>query len=492
MNPSAAVAATSPDSYWEAVIGLEIHAQLATRSKIFSGAATAYGAEPNTQACLIDLGMPGVLPVVNREAVVMAAMFGMAIGAQVAPRSVFARKNYFYPDLPKGYQISQYELPVVTGGTITLDDDGGGTRLIQVTRAHLEEDAGKSLHEDFHGMSGIDLNRAGTPLLEIVSEPELCTAAQAAAYMRKVHTLVRYLGICDGNMQEGSFRCDANVSVRPRGQQALGTRAEVKNLNSFRFLERAIEHEIERQIEVIEGGGKVVQETRLYDPQRGETRAMRSKEEANDYRYFPDPDLLPVIVDDALLAEARERLPELPDAKRQRFVSQHGLSAQEAAQLVATRDLADYFEQVVAALGVDPRLCANWVNGELAAFLNRDAVEISVSPVTATQLAGMLARLRDGTISGKIAKQVFEAMWDGEGDADTVIGAHGLRQISDSGALQAIIDDIVTANPEQAEQYRGGRDKLLGFFVGQVMKATRGKANPQQVNKLLRRKLAAS
>ncbi len=474
---------------WETVIGLEIHAQLATKSKIFSGAATAYGAAPNTQACAIDLGLPGVLPVLNREAVRMAAMLGLAIGAQVARRSVFARKNYFYPDLPKGYQISQYELPVVQKGQLTIDLEDGSTKVIGVTRAHLEEDAGKSLHEDFHGLSGIDLNRAGTPLLEIVSEPDLRSAKEAVAYMKKLHQLVVYLGICDGNMQEGSFRCDANVSVRRKGDAQFGTRAEIKNLNSFRFVERAIEFEVERQIELIEAGGAVVQETRLYDPERGETRSMRGKEEANDYRYFPDPDLLPLILDEAFIDAARAALPELPEAKKQRFVAQYDLSGYDAAVLTASRALADYYEATVTALGGEAKLCANWVMGDFSAFLNKEHREITDSPVSAAQLAGLLRRIQDRTISGKIAKDVFEALWAGEGDADAIIEKRGLRQITDTSAIEKVIDEVIAANPEQLAQYRVGKDKLFGFFVGQVMKASKGKANPQQVNDLLLEKL---
>jgi aspartyl-tRNA(Asn)/glutamyl-tRNA(Gln) amidotransferase subunit B len=474
---------------WEAVIGLEIHAQLATTSKIFSGAATAYGAAPNTQACAIDLGMPGVLPVLNQEAVRMAVLFGLAIGAKVARRSVFARKNYFYPDLPKGYQISQYELPVVARGQLSIDMDDGDSKRIGITRAHLEEDAGKSLHEDFHGMSGIDLNRAGTPLLEIVSEPDLRSAKEAVAYMKKLHTLVRYLGICDGNMQEGSFRCDANVSVRPKGQERLGTRAEIKNLNSFRFVERAIEYEIERQIHLLEDGGTVVQETRLYDPDQGETRPMRSKEEANDYRYFPDPDLLPLVLDDAFIEAVRQTLPELPDAKKQRFMTQYQLSPYDAEVLTVSREWADYYETTVAALGGEPKLCANWVMGELSGFLNKEGKELSASPLGPTQLAGLLKRIQDNTISGKIAKDVFEAMWNGAGDADAVIEQRGLRQITDSSAIEQLVDEVIAANPNQLAQYRAGKDKLFGFFVGQVMKASKGKANPQQVNELLTEKL---
>jgi aspartyl-tRNA(Asn)/glutamyl-tRNA(Gln) amidotransferase subunit B len=474
---------------WETVIGLEIHAQLATRSKIFSGSATAYGAPPNAQANLVDLGYPGTLPVLNREAVRMAVKFGLAIGAAIAPRSVFARKNYFYPDLPKGYQISQYELPVVARGSVEILLEDGARKSVGVTRAHLEEDAGKSLHEGLGRMSGIDLNRAGTPLLEIVSEPDLRSAREAVAYMKKIHTLVRYLGICDGNMQEGSFRCDANVSVRRAGATEFGTRCEIKNLNSFRFVERAINHEVERQVELIEGGGKVVQETRLYDPDRDETRPMRSKEEANDYRYFPDPDLLPLVIDGAFVAQVREELPELPDAKAARFVREHGLSDYDAGVLTASREMAAYFEAVAAGAG-EPKLAANWVMGELSGFLNRDGVEIGDSPVGAAALAGMLRRIVDGTISGKLAKEVFEAMWNERKDADAVIEAKGLRQITDTGAIEKTIREVMAANPGQLADYRAGKDKLFGFFVGQVMKATAGKANPAQVNDLLKKLLA--
>ena len=475
---------------WEAVIGLEIHAQLATKSKIFSGASTAYGAEPNTQACAIDLGMPGVLPVLNEAAVEMAMRFGLAIDATVAERSVFARKNYFYPDLPKGYQISQYELPVVLDGRVTIELDDGTEKVIGVTRAHLEEDAGKSLHEDYHGMTGIDLNRAGTPLLEIVSEPDLRSAKEAVAYAKKIHTLVRYLEICDGNMQEGSFRVDANVSVRRRGEHAFGTRTEIKNLNSFRFLERAIDFEIERQIDIIESGGAVVQETRLFDPGRNETRPMRTKEEANDYRYFPDPDLLPLVIEPAFVERVRAELPELPDAKRSRFMSEYGLPAYDAGVLTASRELADYYEAVVKAVGGEPKLCANWVMVELLGALNKAGLELSQSPIGPAGLAGLIRRIQDGTVSTRAAKEVFEGMWAGEGDADTVIEQRGLKQLSDTGALEAIVDEVIAANPKQVEQYRAGKTKLLGFFVGQVMKASQGKANPQQVNEILRRKLA--
>ncbi|PIE83387.1 MAG: Asp-tRNA(Asn)/Glu-tRNA(Gln) amidotransferase GatCAB subunit B [Candidatus Contendobacter odensis] len=476
---------------WETVIGLEIHAQLATKSKIFSGAATAYGAEPNTQACAIDLGLPGVLPVLNRDVVRMAVMFGLAIDAQVASRSVFARKNYFYPDLPKGYQISQYELPVVQAGRLVIDLEEGISKTIGVIRAHLEEDAGKSLHEDFQGLSGIDLNRAGTPLLEIVSEPDLRSAKEAVAYMKKLHQIVVYLGICDGNMQEGSFRCDANVSVRHQGDPNLGTRTEIKNLNSFRFVERAIEFEIERQIDLIESGINIVQETRLYDPDKGETRSMRGKEEANDYRYFPDPDLLPLIIEETFLEAVRAELPELPDVKKQRFIDQYALSAYDASVLTASCELAGYYELLVAELGGEPKLCANWMMGDLSGFLNKAGKGITESPVSAIQLAGLLKRIQDQTISGKMAKEVFEAMWVGEGDADTIIDKRGLRQITDSSAIEKIVDEVIANNPKQLEQYRSGKDKLYGFFVGQVMKMSRGKANPQQVNALLMQKLKA-
>ena len=476
---------------WETVIGLEIHAQLATRSKIFSESSTAYGAAPNTQANLVDLGYPGVLPVLNSAAVRMAVRFGLATGATVRRRSIFARKNYFYPDLPKGYQISQYELPIVEDGSLDILLEDGSRKSIGITRAHLEEDAGKSLHEGFQGISGIDLNRAGTPLLEIVSKPDMRSAKEAIAYMKKVHTLVRYLGICDGNMQEGSFRCDANVSVRPQGQAALGTRAEIKNLNSFRFVERAINHEVVRQVGLLESGGSVVQETRLYDPDRNETRAMRSKEEANDYRYFPDPDLLPLVIDDALVEEVRGTLPELPDEKAARYCRDFELSAYDAGVLTASRDLAMYFEAVVEKLGGQPKLAANWVMGELSGALNRDGLEVDASRVPATALAGLLARIGDDTISGKLAKEVFEAMWSESRGADEIIDARGLRQITDTGAIEQAIDAIMVANPKQLAEYRSGKDKLFGFFVGQVMKATQGKANPAQLNELLKRKLSS-
>ncbi len=473
---------------WETVIGLEVHAQLLTKSKAFSGAATKYGAEPNTQACAVDIALPGVLPVFNQEAARMAVKLGLAIGAQINHRSVFARKNYFYPDLPKGYQISQYELPIVGKGTLTIEIDGV-EKVIGVTRAHLEEDAGKSLHEDFHGMTGIDLNRAGTPLLEIVSEPDMRSSKEAVAYLKKLHELVRYLEICDGNMQEGSFRCDANVSVRPKGAQKLGTRAELKNINSFRFVEKAIEFEVERQIDVIESGGKVVQETRLYDSDKNVTRSMRSKEEAMDYRYFPDPDLPPLVIAESFVQTVRASLPELPDAKRTRFMKAYGLTPYDAGVLTGSREMADYYEQTVRASKADPKIAANWVTGELAAFLNRDNKDIAVSPVTISMMSGLLQRLADNTISGKIAKEVFEAMWNGEGDADAVIAKKGLKQITDSGAIEKVIDDIIAKNPQQLAQYRAGKETLFGYFVGQTMKATQGKANPAQVNELLKKKL---
>ena len=474
---------------WEVVIGLEIHAQLATKSKIFSGASTAYGAEPNTQACAVDLGLPGVLPVLNKEAVSMATKFGLAIDADVSRRSVFARKNYFYPDLPKGYQISQMELPIVGKGKLEIELEDGSTKIIGVTRAHLEEDAGKSLHEDFQGMTGIDLNRAGTPLLEIVSEPDMRSAKEAVAYMKKIHSLVQYLEICDGNMQEGSFRCDANVSVRPEGQKEFGTRAELKNINSFRFVEKAIEIEVERQIDIIEGGGKVVQETRLYDSDKNETRSMRSKEEANDYRYFPDPDLLPVVIEESFLDEVRSTLPELPNEKKHRFIEEFDLSAYDAAVLTTSREMAEYFETVIEVAKDEAKLVSNWVTGELTGALNKAGLEIGDSPVSPAMLGGMIQRISDNTISGKIAKEVFEAMWNGEGDADTIIESKGLKQITDSSAIEPIIDEIISNNPGQVEQYLAGKNKLFGFFVGQVMKATQGKANPQQVNDLLKKKL---
>lgn len=475
---------------WETVIGLEVHAQLSTSSKIFSGAATAYGAAPNTQACAVDIALPGVLPVMNRGAVERAVKFGLAIGANINRESVFARKNYFYPDLPKGYQISQYELPIVEKGKITIQV---GEREIEVgiTRAHLEEDAGKSLHEDFHGMTGVDLNRASTPLLEIVSEPDMRGSDEAVAYAKTLHSLVQYLEICDGNMQEGSFRCDANVSVRPKGREKFGTRCEIKNLNSFRFLERAIEYEVARQIDILESGGSIAQETRLYDSDKDETRSMRSKEEAFDYRYFPDPDLLPMKLSAEMVAEIQKTLPELPDAKRRRFIEQYALSPYDAAVLTSSKAMAHYFEEVVQLIGAaQAKLGANWVMGDLAGVLKRDGLEISHSPITAPRLAGLLQRIADQTISSKIAKDIFEAMWISSDEADAIIAARGLKQITDSGAIEKIIDDIIAANPTQLAQYRGGKDKLFSFFVGQAMKATQGKANPQQLHDLLKTKLA--
>ncbi len=473
---------------WEPVIGLEVHIQLLTQSKIFSGESTRYGAEPNMQACAVDIALPGVLPVMNKEAVRMAVKFGLAVGAQINHRSVFARKNYFYPDLPKGYQISQYELPIVSRGHIDIEYDGA-IKTIGITRAHLEEDAGKSLHEDFHGLTGIDLNRAGTPLLEIVSEPDMRSAQEAVSYLKKLHALVRYLQICDGNMQEGSFRCDANVSVRPRGQTELGTRSELKNINSFRFVEKAIEFEIERQIDVLEGGGTVVQETRLYDPGKDETRSMRSKEEAHDYRYFPDPDLPPLEFDESFVKAVKQTLPELPDAKRDRFMSQYGLNAYDAGVLTTAREMADYYEEVVSASGADPKLVANWVTGELSGYLNKDNREIADSAVSSTALAGMIKRIADSTISGKIAKEVLDAMWNGEGDADAVIEKRGLKQITDMSAIEKVVDEVLAANPVQVGQHASGEQKVFGYFVGQVMKATSGKANPKQVNEILEKKL---
>ncbi len=473
---------------WEIVIGLETHAQLSTASKIFSGASTAFGAAPNTQASAVDIALPGVLPVLNKGAVERAIRFGLAVGATIAPRSVFARKNYFYPDLPKGYQISQYELPIVSGGTIAIVVDGA-ERRVRLTRAHLEEDAGKSLHEDFHGMSGIDLNRAGTPLLEIVSEPDMRSAKEAVAYAKALHSLVRWIGICDGNMQEGSFRCDANVSVRPRGSDKLGTRCEIKNLNSFRFLEKAIEFEARRQAELIEDGGTVRQETRLWDPQKGETRSMRSKEDAQDYRYFPDPDLLPVEIAPSWIEAVRAGLPELPAAMRERFVGDYGLAPADATTLTASKSLATYFEEAVKAAGGEPKACANWVLGELSALLNRLEVEADASPVRPGALAGLVKRVLDGTVTGKAAKEVFEAMAAGEGDADAIIEKRGLRQISDSGAIEALVDQVLAANPKLVEDYRAGKEKAFNALVGQVMKASQGKANPAQANAILKGKL---
>ncbi len=474
---------------WETVIGLEVHVQLQTASKIFSGASTAYGALPNTQACGVDLGLPGVLPVLNANTVHMAVKFGLSVDAEIAHRSVFARKNYFYPDLPKGYQISQFELPIVGKGHLDIQLDEETVKRIGITRAHLEEDAGKSLHEDFQGMTGIDLNRAGTPLLEIVSEPDMRSANEAVAYLKTLHALVRYLEISDGNMQEGSFRCDANISMRPKGQSKLGTRAEIKNINSFRFVEKAINYEVERQIQVLESGGSIVQETRLYDSDRDETRSMRSKEEANDYRYFPDPDLLPLNIDDHFIGEIKKTLPELPHEKRQRFEKAYGLSTYDANNLVASRELAEYFETVLKESKAPAKLVVNWVMGELSAALNKESLDITTSKITASALAQLLARINDNTISGKIAKTIFEGMWLGEGDADSIIEKQGLKQITDTSAIEPIIDEVMANNPQQLAQYREGKDKLFGFFIGQVMKACAGKANPAQVNELLRKKL---
>ncbi len=478
---------------WETVIGLEIHAQLATKSKIFSGAATAYGAQPNVQACAIDLGLPGVLPVINKEVVRMAIRFGLAIDAEIPPTSIFARKNYFYPDLPKGYQISQFELPIVSQGHIDIPLEDGKTKRIGITRAHLEEDAGKSVHEGFANMTGIDLNRAGTPLLEIVSEPDMRSAKEAVSYMKKIHSLVRYLEICDGNMQEGSFRCDANVSVRIKGEEEFGTRTELKNINSFRFVEQAINFEVERQIDILEDGGEIIQETRLYDPGKNETRSMRSKEEANDYRYFPDPDLLPVEIDEALKEEIRAALPELPDAKKQRFIDEFKLSEQDSLLLTSQKEMADYFETCLQAADGEAKLSANWIAGELSGALNRDNLSIDNSPVTAAMLGELIKRIKDNTISGKIAKQVFEAMWNGEGTADEIIEKQGLKQVTDSGAIEKFVDEVIANSPTQVEQYMASppekQGKLIGYFVGQVMKLSQGKANPKQVNELLRAKL---
>lgn len=473
---------------WEIVIGLEVHAQLMTHSKIFSGASTAYGAQPNTQACAVDVGLPGVLPVMNREAALMAARFGLAVGATINRVSVFARKNYFYPDLPKGYQISQFEIPVVSGGTLEIHTPEG-EKTIRITRAHLEEDAGKSLHEQFHGMTGIDLNRAGTPLLEIVSEPDMRSPAEAVAYLRKLHSLVRTLEICDGNMQEGSFRCDANISIRRHGDKTLGTRTELKNINSFRFVERALHHEIERQIAVVEDGGDIIQETRLYDPERDQTRSMRSKEEAHDYRYFPDPDLPPLVISEAELEQLRRELPELPDARLARFISDYDLGADEAVQLTSQKEIADYYENAVTKADGETRLTANWINGELMAWLNRCNTAFTDSPVSPTMLGQLVKRIQDKTISGKIAKEVFQAMWNGEGNADDVIASRSLTQITDSSAIEQVVSDVIARFPDQSEQIRAGQEKVIGFLVGQVMKATSGKANPQAVNDILKKQL---
>jgi aspartyl-tRNA(Asn)/glutamyl-tRNA(Gln) amidotransferase subunit B len=472
---------------WDVVIGLETHAQLSTAAKIFSGASTAFGAAPNTQASAVDIALPGVLPVLNKGAVERAIRFGLAVGATINKRSVFARKNYFYPDLPKGYQISQYEIPVVQGGSITIGTKAG-EKIVHLTRAHLEEDAGKSLHEDFHGMSGIDLNRAGTPLLEIVSEPEMASSDEAVAYAKVLHALVRWIGICDGNMQEGSFRCDANVSVRRLGAP-LGTRCEIKNLNSFRFMQDAIDYEVRRQIALIEDGGTVVQETRLYDPDKGETRSMRSKEDAQDYRYFPDPDLPPLVIGEEWIARVKLELPELPAAMTARFAAEYGLSPADARALTATREFAGYYEDAVRALGGHAKTAANWLLGEVSSALNRAGLDIGGAPVSAAQLAGLLKRIEDGTISGKMAKDVFDAMWAGEGDADAIIAARGLKQISDEGAIGKIVDDVIAANPAIVAELRAGKEKAFNSLVGKAMAATKGNANPAQVNAILRRKL---
>jgi aspartyl-tRNA(Asn)/glutamyl-tRNA(Gln) amidotransferase subunit B len=475
---------------WEVVIGLETHTQLQTRTKIFSGASTAFGAEPNTQADAVSIALPGVLPVLNREAVQCAIRFGLAVGAEIGRRSVFARKNYFYPDLPKGYQISQYELPVVGKGKLTIQV-GDTEKTIRITRAHLEEDAGKSLHGDFHGMTGIDLNRAGTPLLEIVTEPDMRSAAEAVAYAKKLHELVQWIGICDGNMQEGSFRCDVNVSVRPKGTEKLGTRREIKNLNSFRFMQQAIEYETRWQIERLEDGGTIQQATVLFDPDSGETRAMRSKEEANDYRYFPDPDLLPLVISEADIDAVRTTMPELPEAMKTRFGQQYGLPAYDATAITASRGMADYFVAAVAEFGGEAKLVANWVMGSIAAKLNEEGKDIADAPVSPTQLAGLIKRITDNTISGKMAKEVFEAMWAGEGNADAIIEQRGLKQVSDSGAIEAIVDEVLAANAAMVAEYKSGKEKAFNGLVGQCMKASKGKANPAQVNEILKKKLGA-
>lgn len=476
---------------WEIVIGLEVHAQLSTQSKIFSGASIAYGAMPNTQACEVDLALPGVLPVLNKGVVERAIKFGLAVGAKINSPSIFARKNYFYPDLPKGYQISQYELPVVEGGSLRIQV-GEVEKTVRLTRAHLEEDAGKSLHKDFHGMTGIDLNRAGTPLLEIVSEPDMRSSAEAVVYAKTLHSLVRWIGICDGNMQEGSFRCDANVSVRPKGSDQFGTRCEIKNLNSFRFMEKAIEFEVRRQIEILEDGGNVHQETRLYDPDRNETRSMRSKEEAHDYRYFPDPDLMPLEISEEWINQVELMLPELPEARRRRYVTAFDLPDYDAIVLTATREMADFFESAVKQLPSQAKLCANWIMGEVSGRLNKEGIEISECPINPVQLATLLQRISDGTISGKTAKHVFDSMWRGEhdGNADAIIQNKGLKQISDSGEIEKLIDEILAANSQQVADYRSGKQKAFNSLVGQVMKATRGKANPAQVNTILKQKLS--
>jgi aspartyl-tRNA(Asn)/glutamyl-tRNA(Gln) amidotransferase subunit B len=474
---------------WETVIGLETHAQLSTASKIFSGAATQFGAAPNVQACAVDIALPGVLPVLNRAAVEKAVRFGLAVGANINRRSVFARKNYFYPDLPKGYQISQYEQPVVQGGSLSMVVKDG-EKTVRLTRAHLEEDAGKSLHEDFHGMSGIDLNRAGTPLLEIVTEPDMRSAEEAVAYAKALHALVRWIGICDGNMQEGSFRCDANVSVRAKGSAVLGTRCEIKNLNSFRFMEEAINYEVRRQIALIEDGGRVVQETRLYDPDRKETRSMRSKEDAHDYRYFPDPDLLPLAISAELIGQIRSALPELPQAKREHYMRDYQLSTYDAGVLTSSREVADFYEDVIGALGGGYKLAASWITVELFGALKRAGLEISQSPLGSRQLAGLLQQIQGNVISGKTAKDVFDAMWNGEGEAAAIIAGKGLKQISDAGELEQVIDRVLAANSKSVEEYKAGKEKAFNALVGQAMKATKGKGNPAQINDILKKKLA--
>lgn len=471
---------------WETVIGLEVHVQLNTKSKIFSGASTAYGAAPNTQACAVDLGLPGVLPVVNEAVIRKAVKFGLAINAEIGKQSVFSRKNYFYPDLPKGYQISQFDLPIVGRGQLLIALENEQTKLVNIERAHLEEDAGKSLHEDFMEMSGIDLNRAGTPLLEVVSAPDMSSPAEAVAYLKTLHTLVCYLDICDGNMQEGSFRCDCNVSVRPVGETKLGTRTEIKNVNSFRFVERAIAYEVARQIDILESGGHIEQQTRLYDPGRNETRAMRSKENAEDYRYFPDPDLLPVLLDDSFINEIKASLPELPSARRERFVQQFGLSAYDAATLTAARTTADYFEAVISNEDCSAKLAANWMMGELAAALNKANISVEQSPISATMLRELLVRIEDNTISGKMAKTVFEKMWQTSDSADLIIEQKGLKQVTDDNEITQLIEQVLDQSTSQLEQYLAGKDKLFGYFVGQVMKLSQGKANPKKLNELLK------
>jgi len=473
---------------WEMVIGLEVHVQLNTQTKIFSGAATTFGADPNTQACAVDLGLPGTLPVFNESALAKAVAFGLAVDAEIGKKSVFDRKNYFYPDLPKGYQVTQMDYPIVGVGHVDIVLDDGSTKRIGVTRAHLEEDAGKSLHEDFEGMSGIDLNRAGTPLLEIVSEPDLRSAKEAVAYLKKIHSIVTYLGISDGNMAEGSMRCDVNISMRPKGQEAFGTRCEIKNVNSFKFVEKAIHTEMNRQIELLEDDIAVVQETRLYDPDKDETRSMRSKEVANDYRYFPEPDLLPVEIDHSYIEKIAENLPELPDAKKARFQEQYQLSEYDATVLSASKAMAAYFE-AVTEVAADAKLAANWVMGDLSSRLNKNDIEIEDCPVSAEHLGALISRIKDNTISGKIAKTVFDAMWAGEGSPDEIIEANGYKTVSDSGAITAMVEEVIKANPGQVEQYRSGKDKVFGFFVGQVMKASKGQADPGQVNQILKEKL---